>query len=270
MIHHLQKLTATGEQLYAKVCTVHRVDKENKCCDVAPVDGTAELFDIPFQADVEGTGLCFYPAENSKVLVVFINKHHACICNVSEVDLMKLAIDKMEFSVDKDKFLLKNEELEFLIDKDSFNLKKEDVQVSIDKEGLNLKNKEVDFLIDKEGLNLKKDDVKFLVDKSGLNLKKGEVKFSIDQAGLNLEKGGVKFLVDENGLNFKKGGVAFSIDKSGILLKTESESLKKLMTDLMKAILNMKFMTSQGPTTLLMTAAEFTAIQTRLNTFLKD
>jgi hypothetical protein len=126
MIAALQKLTATGEQLYAKVCTVHRVDKENKCCDVAPVDGTAELFDIPFQADVEGGGLCFYPAENSKVLVVFINKHHACICNVSELDLMKLVIDKMEFSVGKDGLSLKNGDVEFLVNQSGFLLKKKD------------------------------------------------------------------------------------------------------------------------------------------------
>jgi len=123
MIHHLQKLTATGEELYAKVCTVHRVDKENNCCDVIPVDGTAELFDVSFQADSQGGGLCFYPAVNSNVLVVFINKHHACICNVSELDLMKLVIDKMEFSVGEDAFVFKNEEIKFSIDKDGLLLK---------------------------------------------------------------------------------------------------------------------------------------------------
>ena len=126
MIHHLQKLTATGEELYAKVCTVHRVDKENNYCDVIPVDGTAELFDVSFQADSQGGGLCFYPAVNSNVLVVFINKHHACICNVSELDLMKLAINKMEFSVDKDGLSLKNGDVEFLVNQRGFLLKKKD------------------------------------------------------------------------------------------------------------------------------------------------
>jgi hypothetical protein len=126
MIHHLQKLTATGEELYAKVCTVHRVDTENNYCDVIPVDGTAELFDVSFQADSQGGGLCFYPAVNSNVLVVFINKHHACICNVSEVDLMKLVIDKMEFSVDKDGLSLKNGDVEFLVNQSGFLLKKKD------------------------------------------------------------------------------------------------------------------------------------------------
>lgn len=125
IIKNLQKLTSIGEELYAKICTVHRVDKENKCCDLIPVDGTAELFDVPFQADVQGDGLCFYPAESSKVLVVFVNKHHACICNVSEVDLMKLKIDQTEFSVDQDGLKLQQKNIAFSIDQGGFLLKKE-------------------------------------------------------------------------------------------------------------------------------------------------
>ncbi len=194
MIHHLQKLTATGEELYAKVCTVHRVDKENNYCDVIPVDGTAELFDVSFQADSQGGGLCFYPAVNSKVLVVFINKHHACICQVSEVDLMELAIDKMEFSVDKEKLKLKN----------------------------------------------------------------GDVEFLINEAGLNLEKGKVKF----------------SVGKDGFLLKTETQSLKKLMVELLDAIQAMVFTAPGGSpaalTTKLLNASTFTELQTKFNTLLKD
>ena len=125
IIQSLQKLTATGEELYAKVCTVHRVDQANKCCDVIPVDGTAELFDVSFGADAQVDGLCFYPAVDSHVLVVFTGKHHACICQVSEVDMMKLVINQTQFSVDKDQVVLENEGTTFSIDKDGFVLKKE-------------------------------------------------------------------------------------------------------------------------------------------------
>ncbi|TXI13509.1 MAG: hypothetical protein E6Q66_09980 [Pedobacter sp.] len=118
IIQSLQKLIDTGEQPYAKVCMVHRVDKANKCCDVIPVDGSAELFDVPFHPSEGDAGLCLYPALGSHVLVVFINKHHACICQVSEVELMKLKVDQIEFSVDKEGFLLKkeNETLKKLVD----------------------------------------------------------------------------------------------------------------------------------------------------------
>ena len=174
IIQNLQKLTATGEQLYAKICTVHRVDKEKKCCDVMPVDGSAELFEVPFHPSEADAGLCLYPAVNSHVLVVFTGKHHACICQVSEVDLMKLVIHQLEFSIDK------------------------------------------------EGLRLKKENI------------------------------------------------AFSVDKDGFLLKKDSETLKKLLDDLLTEIQAMVFTTSQGPTTLLQNAAKFQAIQTRFNSFLKD
>ena len=109
IIQSLQKLTATGEQLYAKICTVHRVDKVNKCCDVIPVDDSAELFEVPFHPSEVDQGLCLYPAKGSLVLVVFINKHHACICQMSELEMMQLKIGQVQFSVDKDGFLLKTE-----------------------------------------------------------------------------------------------------------------------------------------------------------------
>lgn len=110
IIQSLQKLMDTGEQPYAKVCTVHRVDKENKCCDVIPVDGSAELFEVPFHPNETDAGLCLYPAVNSHVLVVFINKHHACICQLSKVEMMKLTIDQVQFSVDEKGFLFKKED----------------------------------------------------------------------------------------------------------------------------------------------------------------
>lgn len=125
MIQHLHKLLETGEQPYAKICTVHRVNKENKCCDVIPVDDSAELFEIPFHLNETADGLCVYPAENSHVLVVFINKHHACICNVSQVDLLQLTIDTMDFSVDKEQLSIKNEGVAFSVSKEGFLLKKE-------------------------------------------------------------------------------------------------------------------------------------------------
>lgn len=109
IIQSLQKLTATGEQLYAKICTVHRVDKVNKCCDVIPVDGSAELFEVPFHPSEVDQGLCLYPTKGSLVLVVFINKHHACICGMSELEMMQLKIGQVELSIDREGFLLKKE-----------------------------------------------------------------------------------------------------------------------------------------------------------------
>lgn len=60
------------------------------------------------------------------------------------------------------------------------------------------------------------------------------------------------------------------IDEKGFLLRKENETLKTLMVDLLEAIKRMKFTTNMGPTIKLINEAEFTAIENRFKTFLKD
>jgi hypothetical protein len=69
--------------------------------------------------------------------------------------------------------------------------------------------------------------------------------------------------------------VQFKVDKTGFLLKKENETLKQLMVDLIGAIKAMNFTlttpdTINGTTTSLINVAQFTAIETRFNQFLKD
>ncbi len=113
----IQDLSKTGDELYGKVCKVTAVDIESKTCDLEPVDGTGELFDVPWSPDTEEDGMLLQPKEGSMVLVVFIDKHHAQICNVSELDKMHLTIGTVEFKVDASGFMLKkeNENLKLLM-----------------------------------------------------------------------------------------------------------------------------------------------------------
>ncbi|HHT9079463.1 hypothetical protein [Flavobacterium psychrophilum] len=72
-------------------------------------------------------------------------------------------------------------------------------------------------------------------------------------------------------------GVELKIDKEGFLLKKENETLKRLMSDLLKAIKQMKFTVAttgtaaaQTGSTLVMTnLAQFIDVETRFNQFLK-
>jgi len=61
----------------------------------------------------------------------------------------------------------------------------------------------------------------------------------------------------------------FEVDNTGFLLKKENETLKKLMADLITAIKALKFTTNNGPTINLINIADFTALETRFNQFLK-
>ena len=65
-----------------------------------------------------------------------------------------------------------------------------------------------------------------------------------------------------------------SLDATGFLLKKENETLKMLMADLIGAIKAMRFTvatpdTINGSTTAMVNMAQFTAIETRFNQFLK-
>ena len=63
----------------------------------------------------------------------------------------------------------------------------------------------------------------------------------------------------------------FSVDKDGFLLKKENETLKKLVDDLLKAILEIKILTPSGTGTLDITSQPtFKTLQTRFNNLLKD
>ena len=75
-------------------------------------------------------------------------------------------------------------------------------------------------------------------------------------------------------IGYYVGNVVFEIDDLGFSLKKDNETLKKLMSDLLDAIDAMSFTvttpdTISGSTTLLNNKAQFTAIKTRFNQFLK-
>jgi hypothetical protein len=70
------------------------------------------------------------------------------------------------------------------------------------------------------------------------------------------------------------GTTIVEIDATGFLFQKENETLKKILADLLVAIKAMSFIlttpdTINGSTTLLNNAAQFTAIETRINQFLK-
>lgn len=70
--------------------------------------------------------------------------------------------------------------------------------------------------------------------------------------------------------SIKIENTTFQMDKDGFLLRKENETLKTLMADLIKAIKRMKFTTNTGSTIKLINEAEFTALEKRFNSLLKD
>ncbi|MFC4262478.1 hypothetical protein ACFOWM_06300 [Ferruginibacter yonginensis] len=106
----IKKLGDKGDEVYGKICTVVSVDADAKTCDLKPIDGSAELLDVPFNADATTAAAEIKkPKVGSKVLVVFLDKHHAQICNVSELDSYFLQIGSVVLKIDDSGFLIKKE-----------------------------------------------------------------------------------------------------------------------------------------------------------------
>ena len=102
----LRSVSDNGDELYAKVCRVLSVD--GKLVSLKPVDGSAEIFDLPLQPDTSGKGLVIYPVVGSCVLVVFTDKHNAQVVGLSEIERYNLLVGTIELDVDATGISFKN------------------------------------------------------------------------------------------------------------------------------------------------------------------
>ena len=120
----IQKLAETDDELYAKIGTVETVDLTNKTCDVIPLDGSAKIMDVYYQADSDNGGIVIAPKVNSLVCVVFINKETAILANTGELDFFEVQVKKTVLEVLKNKIQLTQNQSVLSVEDDGFLLKK--------------------------------------------------------------------------------------------------------------------------------------------------
>ena len=102
----IQKLAESGNELYAKIVEVTAVDKDAKTCDVKPIDGSSEIFDVFLNLD-ETTGQFREPIIGALICIVFITKETAVAVNYSELKQHNVKIKDTEFTIDENGFLLR-------------------------------------------------------------------------------------------------------------------------------------------------------------------
>lgn len=102
----IQRLVESGNELYAKIAEVIAVDIDAKTCDVKPIDGTSEIFDVFLNLN-ETTGQFREPIVGALICVVFITKETAVAVNYSELKQHNIKIKQTEFTIDENGFLLK-------------------------------------------------------------------------------------------------------------------------------------------------------------------
>ena len=74
-------------EMYCVLCKVNSVDTSARTCEVSPLNGKADLFDVRFQAELSLTeGVFIEPKVDSTVLVAFINSVQAAVVLCSEVE----------------------------------------------------------------------------------------------------------------------------------------------------------------------------------------
>ncbi len=93
------------------IAHVISVDKEKGTCKIS--DGKLEYIDVQLASIINESNQKFYlfPKEDSSVIVSPINEdlHRLYVEAYSEIESLSLVIDKVQFQVDKDGFLLKKE-----------------------------------------------------------------------------------------------------------------------------------------------------------------
>lgn len=105
----IQKLASTGDEIYAKICEVTKVDTDKKTADLKPLDGSAEVLGAYLVTDFDNGGIYLEPREGALVCVVFVTKEIAVLVNPGELVKMQVEIVQTKFRVDKDGFLLKKQ-----------------------------------------------------------------------------------------------------------------------------------------------------------------
>jgi hypothetical protein len=100
-------------QMYSVVAKVDSYDSDAKTCDVTPVNGDCEIFDVKTQVQ-DGTGLELVPKIGSFVVVSFFSKDKGYVSQFGELEQVNIKGDKWA--------LIKTDELKTQIDKNSLLL----------------------------------------------------------------------------------------------------------------------------------------------------
>ena len=99
IIREFISLRLNEEEIYSVIGTASNIDTTERTCDVAPIDGTADILGVKLQSIINGTkGFVQIPKANSKVVVTFLNKQTGYVALCEEVDKILITTDLVEFN----------------------------------------------------------------------------------------------------------------------------------------------------------------------------
>ena len=110
----LRSITKRDDELYSVVGKVKEVNEAGRVCNVEPLNGDAEMFDVRLQAAQEQTdGLVLIPKVGSWVIVTFTGKNDGYVAERSQVDKVLLVIEGQTFEYTEKGLSMKSEQAGF-------------------------------------------------------------------------------------------------------------------------------------------------------------
>ena len=101
----------------SQACRVTAVDEEKSVCDVAPIDGSAEILDVLLLAEQsDQIGMIKIPAVDSVVYVTFISKDLAFVSLIAELTKVSIKIKDISLTIDEEQISLNGENLGGIVD----------------------------------------------------------------------------------------------------------------------------------------------------------
>lgn len=100
----IRTLAWGNEEIYCKICTVEKVDKQARTIDCQPIDDEdAPILGVNLQANQESAhGIVVFPKQGSYVVVAFLSAAVAVMVLADEVESIEAVIDDNKMSMDKD------------------------------------------------------------------------------------------------------------------------------------------------------------------------
>lgn len=98
----IRKIAGSPSEFYSVVAKVLSVNKDNATCDVSPLSGGADIFNVRLNSLLGAKrGLLIFPQVGSTVIVSFLNKDNAYVSQYSDIDSYNIYIVDQKFELDK-------------------------------------------------------------------------------------------------------------------------------------------------------------------------
>jgi hypothetical protein len=99
LVEQIKEAAMRGERMYLSVCTVDKIDEQQRTIDCTPVDDGAQLLDVQLQANTSlKSGFVAFPEAGSEVIIGYIDPANAAMLCASSIAKIEIACENIVFN----------------------------------------------------------------------------------------------------------------------------------------------------------------------------